>query len=278
MANYKPNAARSPSDLTERRKELIFADGYDVTEGATVMTATANKNEINLAVFGQDENITGTNITSASLSLTLLESDKGVVGFNRIIHNAKPVKDPTDGIYQYRAEDLDPVNVLILRKANDDTRIISSRFHPGVMFSPAYPEGAPDDKTVRAYTGNGGPAKEFDGLATCDLIESGGGTLRSTPWAIPRELSGTYAFWIEMVEPPTGGDNSAPGLKREPIRTPTPAMVSAAGVVDWPSLVSAVSSLSNPTYAQVYYLVSGVTGIPDNNTTIQPEGLRGAIT
>jgi len=272
---YKLKSAKSPDDLTERRKELIYIDGYDQTEGVTVFTLTPNVNETNLPVFGRDSNITGTNVTSSAVSITVLEPNEGVPGIVRLIHNQKPVNDPGANPTQYRSKDIDPINLLVMRKNNADDDIMSTRFVPGVTLSPAYPEGAPDDKSARAFTGTGGTVREFDGVVTCDLIQSGE-SLRSAPTAVPREVDNVYAVHIEMLEVPSGGTIGSSGLKREPIYEPTAAMVDSAGNVTWDELTGAVT-LSNPTYAHVYYLLSGTTGIPTTNSTIEPEGMRGSI-
>lgn len=273
---YKPKAAKSPDDLTERRKELIFLDGYDVTDGVTVFTASPNTEDVNLPVFGQDENITGTSVTSAGVNISALEPNESIPQLVRLLHNQRPSKDPLANPTQYRTKDIDPVNVLVMRKNNSDEKIINSKFFAGVTFAPAYPEGAPNDKSVRAYTGTGGPAREFDSIITADLVQSGE-ALRSAPYEVPREVSGTYAAYIEMIEVPSGGTIGSAGLVREPIRTPTPDMVDSDGNITWSELTGSVS-LSNPTYAHVYYMLSGVTGIPDTTSTINPEGMRGDIT
>lgn len=272
---YKPVSVKTPEDLTERRKELLYFDGYDVTTGLTVQDSSPNVKETDIPVYGQDENITGTNVTSANVSATIMEPNIGVQGAMRLIHGMKPVKDPAFGtLKQYRAKDIKPVTPLILRKANDDTSIVSSRLYIDATFSPVYPSGAADDKTVRAWTGKSGPAREFDGLVTCDVVTEGD-TLRSTPYTVPREADGVYAIYIKVADASLGQDND--DMPTDSIKTPTSGMVNSAGVPDWTEIRNA-SSLSTVTHAQIYYIVSGATGIPATNSTIEPEGLRGTIT
>jgi hypothetical protein len=185
----------------------------------------------------------------------------------------RPSNAPGNTPKQYVSKRLSPVNLLALRKKNDDTEIIMSRFSQGVQFASAWPEGAPDDKAQRMFTGKGSPVREFDGLITCDLIESGGGTLRSTPYQVPGEAAGTYAVAIDMLKFP-GGDISSDSAEREPLNPVTPNMVHADGYVDWDDCIAACS-LDLPNRAHVYYLLSGVSGIPTTNSTIEPEGMRG---
>lgn len=269
---WKLPGPKSPEDLTDRRKELLFCDGYDATPGVIALTSTPNNTDFDQPVFGSDENLAGTNSTSSNLSLTLLEQNEKSNGLLHLLHGKRPDTNPLNAPKQYRPRDLESVNVLILRKKNDDSKIIQSRLFPKVQFAAAYPEGGPDDKSQRVFNGKGAPAREFDGLMTCDLVQSGE-NLRSSPYAVDGESASTFAVYIEALSFP-GGDLSAEA-DRDPIKTVTPAMVSSAGVVDWASITAAVQ-IQSVNYAHIYYLVSGVTGIPETNTTIEPEGMRGA--
>lgn len=271
----KLTGPRTPSDLTDRRKELIYCDGYDSTDGVTAFTSDPNNNETDIAVFGSDDNIAATNTTSANVNLTILEQNEKLNAFMRLIHGMRPDNNPLNTPKQYESNDLEEVNMLVLRKNNSDDKIVASRFYRTVQFSSSWPEGGPDDKSQRMFTGKGVPAREFDGLITCDLIASGGGTLRSTPFEVPGEASGVYAVHIEMVFYP-GGDLSVDNADREPIKKVDANMVSSAGVVDWPSCVSAVGMGEVPNRAHVYYLLSGASGIPETTSTIAPQGMRGA--
>jgi len=273
LPTYQLSGPKSPDDLTDRRKELIYCDGYDVTAGVTVFGADPNNNDFDSPVFGQDENLSGTSTNSANVNLTIFEQNEKSNGFLRLIHGMRPSNNPLNAPKQYAPKNLEPVNLMSLRKKNDDTRVIMSRFWQGVQFSAAWPEGAADDKAQRAFTGKGSPCREFDGLLTCDLVVSGE-SLRSIPYQVPNEAAGTYAVAIEMVKFP-GGDQSSDDAEREPVNPVTPDMVSSAGVITWANLLTAVS-LDDPGHAHVYYLQSGVTGIPTTNTTIEPEGMRGA--
>ena len=271
----KLSGPKNPSDLSDRRKELIFCDGYDSTEGITAFTSDPNNNDTDIPVFGSDDNIAGTNTTSANVAATLLEQNDKSNAFMRLVHGMQPSNNPLNTPKQYNTNDLEEVNLLVMRKNNNDDKIIQSRFWRSVQFSAAWPEGGPDDKSQRAFSGKGTPCREFDGLVTADLIASGGGTLRSTPQEVPGELASTYAVHIEMLYFP-GGDNASDNVDRESIRTVTPGMVSSAGVVNWTTCVAAVGMADAPNKAHVYYLLSGVTGIPDTNSTIAPQGMRGS--
>lgn len=271
---YRLPGASSPEDLTARRKELAYCDGYDTTTGMTAQTSDTNTTETDLPVFGTDDNISGTNVTSANIAMTILEQNEKSNGFLRLIHNMRPTTNPLNSPAQYRGINIAPVNVLILRKSNDDSKVIMSRFYKGWQPAEKYPEGGADDKAQRAYTGKSAPAREFDGLSTCDLLTSGESTLRSTPFLVPNENAAVYAYHIEALNFP-GQDFSSTSAEREAIKAVTPGMVSSTGVIDWPTVV-AEATLSSVNALHVYYLLSGVTGIPETNTTIEPEGMRGA--
>lgn len=267
MAQYKLTGPMSAEDLTDRRKELIYCDGYDVTAGVTAFTAEPNNSEVDEAVFGQDDNITGTNTTSTTVGLTILEQNDKSNGFLRLIHGMKPKKNPWASPTQYAPRLLQPVNLLVLRKNNEETKIIASRFFRSVQFSEAYPEGNPDDKARRAFTGKGSPAREFDGLVTCETLASGS-DLSVTPYAVPNEAAETYAVHIEALQ--LSGDEL---IAREPIITVTPTMISSTGTVNWTEIENSTSI--TVTHAHVYYLLSGVEGIPSKDPSIEPQGLFG---
>ena len=91
---YRLPGPSSPDDLTARRKELVYCDGYDTTTGMTAQTTDTNSNETDLPVFGTDENISGTNVVSANVSMAILEQDEKSNGFLRLIHGMRPTTNP----------------------------------------------------------------------------------------------------------------------------------------------------------------------------------------
>lgn len=253
-------------------------DGYDASAGMTAFTADPNVNETDIPQFGKDDNLTGTVTSSNNVAFTVLEQSEKSLGVMRLLHGKKPSTNPLNDPKQYRSRNLEPVNLLSMQKDNDDNQIVKTRMWRGVQFNQALPEGAADDKSQRSFTGKGGTVREFDGLVTCDLIESGGGSvnaLRSTPFAVPGETANTFAIHIEMLKYP-GNDLASEDAKREPIEPVTPAMVNSAGVVDWPECVAG-TNIDDPNRAHVYYLLSGIQGIPNTNATIEPEGMRGTL-
>lgn len=276
---FQLTGPKAAGDLTERRKELIYCDGYDVTTGVTTFNADPNNQETDVPVFGQDENITGTATTSSNVGLTILEQNAKSNGFMRLLHGLRPSNNPLNYPTQFNAKDLQEVNLLTLRKNNDDDRVIMSRFQAGVSFASAYPEGGAADKAQRAYTGKGSPVREFDGLVTCDLVVSGEAIRYTSATGlaqVPREKSGTYAVHIEALNVP-GGDLSSESVEREPVKEVTPDMVSSLGIVSWDKITEAVG-LPTVNKAHIYYLLSGVTGIPTTTSGIEPEGMRGVPT
>lgn len=277
MNNTAPNkltGPRSSSDLTERRKELIFVDGYDCTAGMTVFTSDHNTNEVDEAVHGSDANLTGSTTTSSNVSATILEQDAKLNGFQRLIHGMRPTNNPKNTPVKYDSKDMEEVDILLLRKTNDDTNIVSSRLVRSVPFNPAQPEGGADEKGRRAYSGKGQPVLEYDGAMTCDLVQSGD-ALRSSPQEItPPDASDVYAAHIVMLKFP-GGDLNSKAVEREMIKTVKSNMVDSTGTVTWSNLTDEVS-LQDPDRALIYYLLSGTEGIPETNSTIDPEGMRGA--
>lgn len=272
MAN-KLTGPRSASDLTERRKELIFVDGYDCTAGLTVFTSDHNTNEVDVPVHGSDDNLTGVTTTSSNVSATILEQNVKPNGFLRLLHAMRPTNDPLDTPVKYDPQFIEEVDFLTMRKTNDDTSIVSSRLIRSVQLNPAQPEGGADDKSQRAYSGKGNPVIEVDGVITCDRVQSGE-NLRSSPQEVtPPDASGVYALHIVMLKFP-GGDLSSKDVEREPIKTVTSSMVDSTGTVTWSALTAEVS-LDTPDRAQIYYMTSGIEGIPETNSTIDPEGMRG---
>ncbi len=282
MSNRLPGP-RSPEDLTDRRNEEVYVDGYNVTDGMTAFTGDANVSDTDIPVFGQKDNITGTITTSSNLSMTVLEQNEKSNGLMRLLHGMKPSSNPLNDPKSYKPNKLKEVNTLAMRKKNDESAVVMSRFWPGVQFGAAYPSGGPDDKSQRAFNGKGGTCKEYDGLLTCDLIASGGGIAERLRTA-PQLIDNAYAIHIEMIYAP-GGDLASENLQREPIKDistysvdTTIKMVNSLGDVYWPACVEAVTMENTPNYAHVYYLLSGITGVPGTTSTIAPEGMRGSVT
>lgn len=269
----KLTGVQDSGDLTDRRKELVFVEGYNVTAGVTVFGADHNNKETDEAVFGADKNITGQATVSSNITITQLEANEKYNGFMRLIHNMRPSNNPLNTPVKYAPSNTVPVDVLVMRKNNADTKIVGSRLHTDMAVTPAPPEGAPDDKARRSYTGKGSPVEEFDGILLCDRITDGG-SLRNTPTEIvPPAASQVYAAHIVMWKFP-GGDLSSMDAEREPIKTVTPNMIDSDGTVTWANMTAEVS-LDGPTHALIYYLGSGLSGTPETTADLNPQGARG---
>lgn len=268
------------SDFRERRKEHLYADGYDITGAVSDFSVDSDSTEDSVPVYGRDTNISSTKINGVNVNLSVYEQNEKVNGFYALVNGLKPSKVPSNTIQQLKwSSNIKPVNLLVHRYSNDDASVISSMLVPGLQLGPSYPSGSADAKTTRAFKGKASIAKEvttFVGAET--LIRNTYQTTFQAPYAIPNiNVNDVYAWHITGIYAP-GNDLAADGMQREEVTSPTSGMFNASGVIGWETISTACPTLPSVTHAQIYYLRSGMSSTPLTDSTVAPAGMRGAIT
>lgn len=260
MAIIKPS-----KDLSLRRKEQIFVEGYEI-QVAKELTPGLNTSDIVDDVFGSNDALTETTVDTASLSMNVLERKN-----NNYILDVLTGQDPAAANpKEYYCEDVEAVSVWVNKKNADDTAYERSFFFKD--WTPQIPlsTGGPKERSARTLTGLCNKPLEFEGAAVfgekvsanspaAALIFSG--HMSANPVVVPR--SGFYAVRVLACS------GTASSMVTEDL-TITAAMVNSTG---WITVANGtLTDVKGPTAFYVNYL-STATGIyPDSANVIQ-EGL-----
>ncbi len=261
MSTIKPS-----TDLSLRRKEQVFAAGYEV-DVAKELTPSLNTSDIVDDIFGSNDPLTQTIVDSASLSMTILEKRNNNKLLDVLTGQDPAAADPKE----YYSEDVEAVTVWVNKKNSADTAYERSFFYKD--WTPQIPlsAGGPKERSARTLTGLCNKPMEFQGAtifgekvsasaAAASLIFSGR-TTNTAPVQIPR--SGMYALQILACS----GTGST--MIKEDL-TITAAMYASTG---WITVANtAITDVKGPTAFYINYL-SSATGIYPDSASIIEEGL-----
>ena len=255
------------SDLSLRRKEQVFAEGYEI-EVSTDLTPGIDTTDLTDDVFGSDDPITERIANNGTLTMRVLKK-----ATNNSLLDVLTGQNPTaTGTKIYNMEDRTQITAWANKKANDNTKYDRCYWYEDWMPSQGLPTGAPNVRDAYEITGQCKKPLEFEGvhINSEKLTLAGTGpwtaTLAKTPVQVPttdHPASGMHALRVVAMS------GTGSGLKKESLVI-TSGMIGAAGAI---SIAAAdLTLVKAPEKAFVCYL-SSQTGIYPTSTNIKEDGL-----
>lgn len=260
MAELKPS-----KDLSLRRKEQVFAEGYEI-EVATDLTPTINTTDIVDDVYGRDNPYTETIVDTASLAVSVLEKR-----INNDLFDVLTGQDPAAATpKEYYVEDVEPITLWVNKFNSDSDSYERSFFYEDWTPSIPLSVGGPKDRSARNLTGNCKKPIEIEGacilgekiLMTWDAANTFcSGSLQNTPTQVPR--NSMYALRVVA----TSGTGSS--MIKETLTIDSDMVNSTGWVTIARTDADEVKGLS-ATYVNYLYVGSGVY---PTTSAITEEGL-----
>ena len=256
------------SDLSLRRKEQVFAEGYEI-EVATDLTPGIATTDINDEVFGADTPLTERIPTNGTLTMRVLKKTN-----NNALFDVLMGQNPTGtGVKVYYVEDVGPITVWANKKANDGSKYDRCYLYEDWSPTQGLPTGAPNTRDSAELVGNCKQPIEFEGahINSEKLSLAGSGpytaTLTKTPTQVPSTTEHPAAGMHALRVVAMSGTGS--GLVKESLVV-TSGMVGAAGAIS-----IATSDLTNVTAPEKVFVcyLSTQTGIYPTSTNVKEQGL-----
>jgi len=248
------------SDLQRRKKEVVFAEGYEIN-CATEVAGTTDASQEVIHVYGDDDAIMDTNVNSSALTLTVYDKVD-----NNDLFDALQRMDPDDnGNKEYNWNNIYPTSVWINRKNRQNDEYSRSFFYKNWLPVPAQPTGDASAKGTRSFAGNSEVVMEYNqpiigekiavtsGAGSCTFT----GTLTYTPLNVP----GSSVYGIRVVgikETRVGTEITA--YEEEDLEV-TAAMITSGKAVSILSTDVKVLDACTLTHAYVNYLYDKTSGV-----------------
>ena len=262
MAKIQPS-----SDLSLRRKEQVFAEGYQI-QVATELTPGVASNDLVDHVFGDTNPLLETVVDNGTLTMTVLEK-KSNNSLLEVLTGQDPDASAT-AIKKFASDDSEAITVFVNKKNKAEDGYERSFFFEDWSPAAALSAGAPNERSARSITGNSKKPIEFENAAIMQekiTLTSGGsgytGTLNNTaPGQVPG-FTARYAIRVVAIE---GGGSAT--LKDS--LTVTDAMVTSAGAVTIVQSDLTFLNVDDPDRCVINYLQQVTTGgiFPDNSAVI----------
>ena len=250
---------RDSSKFIKRKKEDVYCMGYFLDTATDVVPATSTT-PLTYHIFGTDEILTGMNVDTGTLSITMLDQDADNNAFLDLLSNQNP--GTYAGGRQYSWSNVTtPVSVWINKKDNSNTYYRSATLFKNWRPTAGLSAGGPNDDTVRTFAGNSTAATEilsgciFGELLTCTQTGVATLTKASTTMQLAGSVSGLQIIAIQ--------DSTAVNLVTEDVPVSTNMIV--GGVVSGTYILSGCSTLTSFDKVYVIYAIKEQNGIYPNS-------------
>lgn len=276
------------SELVKRKKEHVFAEGYEI-DTATELTGGVSADEEVLHIYGQDDPIVDITVNNATLSITVYDKKEN----NRLLEVLQRIDPGTTTNFKYDWANVYESSVWANRFNATNTQYTRSVFYKNWLPVPGMTAGDTNAKGTRSFAGNAGLPKEYNNPILGEklaLTTGASGTswtaqlAKSTPVAVPNLTvepgvstpATLYAIRVMLVNEQRDG-TSLTHYDTEDL-TITAAMVGVSGAIAIDGAAAPagnVNKLTWATHVYVNYLYSKAEGV---YPTVQPNGMFENIT
>jgi hypothetical protein len=266
------------SELVKRKKEHVFAEGYEI-DVATELTGGTSATEEVIHVYGQDDPVLDINVDNATLTIAVYDKEEN----NRLLEALQRIDPDTATTFQYKWDNIYETTIWANRYNRSNTEYTRSVLYKNWLPVPGMTSGDAAAKGTRSFAGNAAIPREYNypilgeklALTTGASGYNWTATLaKATPAAVPNVATtpGTtpatlYAVRVMAVNEVRSG-TSLIGFDAEELQIDAD-MVSVAGVVTIAG-DDDLDKLSWATHVYVNYLYTNTLGV---YPSIKPHGL-----
>ena len=270
------------SELVKRKKENVFAEGYEI-DVATELTGGVAATEEVIHIYGQDDPITDITADNATLTITVYDKKEN----NRLLEALQRIDPGTATSWTYDWANVYETTIWANRFNVTNTEYTRSALYKNWLPVPGMTAGDASAKGTRTFAGNAGLPKEYSlpilgeklALTTGASGTSWTATIaKATPQAVPAvtvepgvTATTLYAIRVMAIQEERSG-TSLTKFDIEDLDI-TAAMVGVAGAVTINGAAAPTGDLNKLTWAtHVYinYLYTASTGV---YPTVKPHGL-----
>lgn len=275
------------SELVKRKKEHVFAEGYEL-DVATELTGGVAATEEVIHIYGQDDPISDITVDNATLTITVYDKKDN----NKLLEALQRIDPDQSGNWIYDWSNVYETSIWANRFNIQNTEYTRSIIYKNWLPVPGMTSGDAAAKGTRSFTGNAGLPREYNqpiigeklALTTGATGTSWTATLaKATPLAIPLptgdpgvDVTTKYAIRVMAIQEERDASN-LDKFDAEDLDI-TAAMVGSGGAIAIEGQASPTGDLNKLTWAThvyVNYLYSSSDGVyPD----IKPNGLFEEIT
>jgi len=270
------------SELVKRKKEHVFAEGYEIDVASELTGGTSATEEV-IHIYGQDDPILDITVDNATLTITVYDKKDN----NKLIEALQRIDPDTDNATKYDWTNVYETTTWANRFNATNTQYTRSVIYKNWLPVPGMTAGDASAKGTRTFAGNAGIPKEYSlpilgeklALTTGASGTTWTATLaKATPQAIPTgtlepgtDETTKYAIRVMAIQEERSGTE----LTKFDIEDLdiTAAMVGVAGAISINGLSSPTGDLNKLTWAThvyVNYLYAASVGVyPDT----KPNGL-----
>ena len=254
------------SDLVKRKKEHVFAAGYEI-DCATELTGGIDGSSEIYHVYGDDDAIKDVTINTGTLSLSLYDKESNNVMLDAL--QKIDVDDTSISSKQYNWNNVYPVSVWANRFNDDNDEYQRSVFYGNWMPIPAVASGDANAKAIRTFTGNCDVPREYTEpiigekllLTTGATGDVGTATLTYTPLIVdPSATTSLYAVQVVAVREERSG-TTITTCETEDITNKLDATMVTSGKAVSIDYSADCSSLTWATHVYVNYLYNSSQGV-----------------
>jgi len=277
------------SELVKRKKEHVFAEGYEV-DTATELTGGVAADEEVLHIYGQDDPIVDITVNNATLSITVYDKKEN----NRLLEVLQRIDPGTATNFKYDWANVYETSVWANRFNATNTQYTRSVFYKNWLPVPGMTAGDTNAKGTRSFAGNAGLPKEYNHPILGEKVALNTGAsgtdwtaslTKAAPQAVPSATvepgvsapDTLYAIRVMAINEQRDGSNLLTHFDAEDL-TITSSMVTSGGSIAIDGRSSPTGDLNKLTWAThvyVNYLYSASAGV---YPTVQPNGMFENIT
>lgn len=145
------------SELVKRKKEHVFAEGYEIDVATEITGGVAATEEV-IHIYGQDDPIT--DVTTDNATLTISVYDKA--SNNRLLEALQRIDPGTASDWQYDWAKVYETTIWANRFNTTNTQYTRSILYKNWMPVPGMTSGDASAKGMRSFAGNAAIPKEFN--------------------------------------------------------------------------------------------------------------------
>jgi hypothetical protein len=274
------------SELVKRKKEHVFAEGYEI-DVATELTGGISATEEVMHIYGDDDPIIDITVDNATLTINVYDKKEN----NRLLEALQRIDPGTATDYIYKWDNVYSTTIWANRYNSTNTEYIRSIIYKDWLPVPGMVSGDASARGTRSFAGNAKIPREYKHPILGEkvaLTTGASGTSwtaqlsKATPRAVPSETlePGTaattlYAIRVVAINEQRDGSNLLTHFDAESL-TIDADMVSATGAIAIDGSSSGdLGVLSWATHVYVNYLYDANTGV---YPTIKPHGMFENIT
>lgn len=274
------------SDFVKRKKEHVFAEGYEL-DCATELTGGASATEEVVHVYGKDDPILDINVDNATLSLTVYDKKDN----NRLLEALQRI-DPDNNVnYVYKWDNVYQTTVWANRFNPANNAYTRSIIYKNWLPVPGMSAGDAAAKGTRTFAGNASVPKEYNHPILGEklaLTTGASGTTftatlaKATPQLVPEQIlepgtssTNLYAIRVMAINEGPRTANVLSHFDAEDLDITTTMVTSGGAITISAASGGDLKSLSWATHVYVNYLYNANAGV---YPSVKPNGMFELIT